>query len=67
MKDKNSICSAVYTVKDLGVLLRLSTRSIFRMRADKKMPPSIKIGGAIRWRKDVIDKWLADGTPPIKN
>jgi len=51
------------TAKELGVLLNLSKRQIFRLNSCGKIPAPIRIGGSIRWAESAIAKWLATGAP----
>ena len=47
----------------LAELLGLSVRTIRRLDACGKVPQPVKIGGAVRWRREEIDAWLAAGCP----
>lgn len=28
----------------------------------RKLPPPFKVGGKLRWKTEVIEKWMADGS-----
>ena len=47
----------------LAGLLGLSVRTIRRLDASGKLPQPVKIGGAVRWRREEIDAWLEAGCP----
>lgn len=47
----------------LAALLGLSVRTVRRLDASGKLPCSVRIGGAVRWRRDEIEAWLAAGCP----
>jgi prophage regulatory protein len=47
----------------LGEMLGVAERTIRRWNAAGKLPRPVKIGGAIRWRLDEIEAWLAAGCP----
>ena len=47
------------TVNDVAKLLKLSTRSIWRLVAANAMAKPIRIGGSIRWRESDVTTWLA--------
>jgi predicted DNA-binding transcriptional regulator AlpA len=47
--------------------LGFSTRTIWRLRSAGKLPPSLKIGGSIRWRSQEIDGWIDAGCPDAKD
>lgn len=51
------------TAKQLGQLLALSKRQIFRLNSCGKLPKPLKIGGAIRWKLADIALWQ-DGNCP---
>lgn len=50
----------------LAELLDLSVRTIRRLDSSGKLPRPVRIGGAVRWRMDEIDAWLAAGCPDRK-
>lgn len=51
------------TAQDVARLLKVSTRSLWRMRSAGDIPSPIRDGAAVRWRMDEIKKWIADGCP----
>jgi predicted DNA-binding transcriptional regulator AlpA len=51
------------TAAELAQLLRISTRTLWRLRSARKMPEPIRFGGAVRWRIDVIQDWIDQGCP----
>ena len=54
------------TAKELGVLLNLSKRQIFRLNSCGKIPAPIRIGGSVRWAESTIAQWLRAGAPDRK-
>ena len=54
---------ALMTAKEISERLRLSPRSIWRMRDAGQMPEPLKLGGSIRWRSDEIERWINQGCP----
>jgi predicted DNA-binding transcriptional regulator AlpA len=54
------------TAKALGEMLSLSKRQIFRLNSCHKIPPPLRISGAVRWRQSDIAKWLKAGAPDRK-
>ena len=49
------------TIKDLSTRLGVSTSTLYRWRSEgTPMPPAIKLGGAVRWRPEDVEAWLAD-------
>ena len=51
---------------DVGRILNLSKRQIFRLNSSGKIPAPIRIGGAVRWAESAIAEWLAAGAPDRK-
>lgn len=51
------------TASDIARMMRISTRSLWRLRSGGQMPEPLRIGGAIRWRLDEIKQWIAAGCP----
>ena len=47
------------TAKELGEMLRLTTRSIYRLQSEGRIPASIKIApGSSRWDSAEVMKFL---------
>jgi predicted DNA-binding transcriptional regulator AlpA len=53
------------TKAELASRLNLSTRSIDRKIEDGSIPRGIRLGGAVRWRESVIDRWIDGGCPQV--
>lgn len=51
------------TVDELGELLKVSTRTIWRMRSSNQLPNPVRIGGGVRWRLSEIENWIKEGCP----
>jgi len=49
------------TAAELARLLRVSTRTLWRLRSAGELPEAVRLGGAVRWRLDEIKKWIAGG------
>jgi len=45
--------------KQVGLILGISSRSVFRLRACGKLPPAVKVGGALRFKHSDILEWIA--------
>lgn len=48
-------------VRDVAERLRLSQRTIFKLRATGELPAPVRIGRALRWRAADIAAWIAAG------
>lgn len=53
------------TPQQVADLLQVSTRSLWRMRNAGKLPPPVKLGASVRWRRDEIEHWVRSGCPPV--
>ena len=54
------------SAKTLAKMLSLSARTVWRLRSSGKLPEPVKVGGAIRWRQQDIERWTAMGCPNRK-
>jgi predicted DNA-binding transcriptional regulator AlpA len=57
MTDKILLCD-----KDVAVLLSISRATIWRLKSQGKLPPPVRLGKAVRWRKVDIVKWFENRT-----
>lgn len=51
------------TAKEVARLLRVSLRTVWRMRSGGCLPEEIRMGRGIRWRKEELADWIAKGCP----
>ena len=51
---------------DIGVILKCSPRTVYRLVDAGRMPSPVRLGGLIRWNQAVIDEWLANGCPACR-
>ena len=58
--------SLLLSATELGLMVQLSARQIFRLNSSGKIPAPLKIGGAVRWAKEDIEKWISLGCPDRK-
>jgi excisionase family DNA binding protein len=54
------------TLQEVAKLLRLSERTIHRLKDDGKIP-YIKVGGVFRFDSIAIDEWLKNGGTDAKD
>jgi len=54
------------SAKALAKILSTSVRSIWRYRSSGRLPETVKIAGAIRWRQQDIEEWISMGCPNQK-
>ncbi len=59
----DEIFAPLLIVDDVAKLLKVSPRTVWRLRSARRLPESIDIGGSVRWIGDEIRKWIGDGCP----
>lgn len=57
------IKSVLLTVKEVAEMLGLSERTVYRLADGGNMPRPVKIGAAVRWRRNELDMWIEKGCP----
>jgi excisionase family DNA binding protein len=55
---------ALLTVEDLAKLLRVSVRTVWRLRRNACLPHPVKIGGGVRWRISDVKAWIEQDCKP---
>jgi excisionase family DNA binding protein len=45
----------------VAALFGCSTRHVYRLADAGHMPPPVRLGALVRWRRQDIDGWLAGG------
>ena len=58
--------SALLDVQQVAAMLRCSVRHVYRLADSAQMPRPVKLGALVRWRRDEIDNWIADGCPTCR-
>lgn len=53
------------TAPEVARILKVSVRTIWRWRSGGKLPKSIEIGGAVRWKGDDMRNWMDEGCPSL--
>lgn len=51
------------TVKEVAEMLGLSERTVYRLADAGNMPRPVKLGAAVRWRRNELERWIDDGCP----
>lgn len=55
--------SQLISVDVLASMIDLSPRTVWRMVSARTVPPPIRLGKSVRWRKSDIETWIAGGCP----
>jgi excisionase family DNA binding protein len=58
--------AALLDVRAVAQLLDCSPRHVYRMADAAKLPPPVKIGALVRWRRQEILDWIAQGCPSVR-
>ncbi len=50
-------------VKDVAARLRISQRQVWKLYSSGRIPAPVRISRSVRWREDLIDRWVELGCP----
>lgn len=53
------------TAEEFAEMMQVSTRTLWRLRSAGLVPAPIRIGGTVRWNRDQVVGWIAEGCPPL--
>lgn len=62
-QDDSSSQSIAVSAKQLGRLLGVSLRQVWRLNATAKLPKNIRLGGSRKWSRTEITRWFEAGCP----
>jgi len=62
----DSTTASLLDVRRVAEICGCSARHIYRLSDSGKMPSPIRLGSLVRWRRTVIDAWLAGGCQPVR-
>ena len=60
---RSAIETKLLNVDDVAAYLTYSTRHVRRLADAGAMPRPVKLGTLVRWRREDIEQWIADGCP----
>jgi excisionase family DNA binding protein len=58
--------AALLDVRAVATLLDCSARHVYRLTDGGLMPPPVKLGALVRWRRQDLEAWLAGGCRPVR-
>jgi excisionase family DNA binding protein len=58
--------AALLDVEQVAELLNCSARHVYRLADAGHMPPPVRLGTLVRWRRQDLDAWLAGGCRPVR-
>lgn len=53
------------TSREVIAVQSISKRTLWRWVNTGRMPPPVRIGRVVRWRRDEIEAWIKAGCPPV--
>jgi len=53
-------------VRAVADLLNCSTRHVYRMSDMGRMPRPVKLGALVRWPREQLEGWIAEGCPSCR-
>jgi predicted DNA-binding transcriptional regulator AlpA len=54
-------------VNAVAALLTCSAKHVRRMSDAGKLPPPVRVGWLVRWRRCEIHQWIDAGCPPVRS
>ncbi|TWU32287.1 helix-turn-helix domain-containing protein [Novipirellula artificiosorum] len=54
---------AMMSIRDVARELNCSERHVRRLSDSERMPSPLKLGSLLRYRRQMIDEWIANGCP----
>ena len=58
--------NALLSLSQIAELLSCSTRHVQRLADAGKMPKPVRLGVLLRWPRQTINDWIADGCPAVR-
>ena len=55
------------TAEQLGGILGVSVRTVWRLRSAGKLPLPVQLGGSIRWKRGEVEAWIDANCPNLEN
>jgi len=55
---------ALLGVGEVARMLSCSPRTIYRLADSGRMPRPMRLGTLVRWSREALEQWIADGCPP---
>lgn len=59
--------SGLVDVREVARLASCSPRHVFRLVKRGMIPPPVKVGRLTRFQRELIERWISEGCPPVKN
>lgn len=63
----SNVKSDLLNVKETAAKLGVSWRHVYRLSDAGAMPRPVKLGGAVRWRRQELEDWIEAGCPKLRS
>ena len=60
---QDAVTQELLTSVDVARWLRITRGQVYRLRDRRAIPPPVRIGHTLRWRRTDIDDWMRSGCP----
>jgi excisionase family DNA binding protein len=61
--ERTSVEPILLTASHVAKLLQISPRTLWRLVSAGGIVEPVRLGRSVRWRKDELARWIADGCP----
>jgi excisionase family DNA binding protein len=58
--------AALLDVQEVAALINCSARHVYRLSDSGRMPPPVRLGSLVRWRRQQLLDWLDAGCPVVR-
>jgi prophage regulatory protein len=65
LKEPYSAATRLMNVGEVAKQLKVSGRTVYRLADAGLMPRPVRLGGAVRWDRVEIDRWIDSGCPAV--
>ena len=57
---KNGPVASLINIDEVATILGVSRRTIYRMSSTGELPPRLRVGRSVRWRRSDIEQFIAN-------
>lgn len=61
--EPESTAPLLIAADEVARLLNISKRTLWRLLSAGKLPKPVRLGNAVRWRRDELEQWISQGCP----
>ena len=66
MPTPEPVAAQLLDVRAVAALLCCSTRHVYRLQDAGLIPPAVRLGALVRWRRQEIEDWINGGCRPYR-